>query len=244
MNRVRGALSRIKGGRLAALLKGRKASVLLMSDVPGDTPADIGSGLLIPQAPHPLPELPAEFTSLLFQRDAVAASTDVEAHVIASNAMAREAIAAAARAAGIEPRLHDELPVTDAAACGEALVESLRAATSGVHIWGGETTVKLPAHPGQGGRNQQLALAAARRLAGARDMLLLAAGSDGSDGVSDDAGALVDGGTLSRGEDGGYDAADCLRRADAAAFLEASGDIIHTGPTGTNVMDIVIGYKG
>jgi hydroxypyruvate reductase len=244
MNRVRGALSRIKGGRLAALLKGRKASVLLMSDVPGDTPADIGSGLLIPQAPHPLPELPAEFTSLPFQRDAVAASTDVEAHVIASNAMAREAIAAAARAAGIEPRLHDELPVTDAAACGEALVESLRAATSGVHIWGGETTVKLPAHPGQGGRNQQLALAAARRLAGARDMLLLAAGSDGSDGVSDDAGALVDGGTLSRGEDGGYDAADCLRRADAAAFLEASGDIIHTGPTGTNVMDIVIGYKG
>jgi len=243
INRVRSGLSRIKGGRLAALLKGRKAHVLLMSDVPGDTPADIGSGLLIPQAPHPLPELPVEFASLPFQRDAVAASMDVEAHVIASNAMALEAIAATARAAKVEPRLHDKLPATDAGACGEAIAGSLQTATSGVHIWGGETTVKLPAHPGQGGRNQQLALAAARRLAGSRDMLLLAAGSDGSDGVSDDAGALVDGGTLTRGEDGGYDAADCLRRADAAAFLEASGDLIHTGPTGTNVMDIVIGYK-
>ena len=243
INRVRGALSRIKGGRLAALLKGRKASVLLMSDVPGDVPADIGSGLLIPQAPHPLPELPAEFASMPFQREAVAASTDVEAQVIASNAMAREAIAVGAHAAGIEPQLHASLPATDAAACGEAMAEFLRAASPGVHIWGGETTVKLPAHPGQGGRNQQLVLAAARRLAGSQDMLLLAGGSDGSDGVTDDAGALVDGGTLSRGEDGGYDAVDCLRRADAAAFLEASGDLIHTGPTGTNVMDLIIGYK-
>ncbi|HSC47795.1 MAG TPA: DUF4147 domain-containing protein [Gammaproteobacteria bacterium] len=243
INRVRSALSRIKGGRLAALLKGRKASVLLMSDVPGDGPADIGSGLLIPQASQPLPELPREFASLPFQRDGVAASTQVEAHVIASNAMAREAIAVGARAAGVEPRLHDSLPATDAAACGEAVAASLRDAPPGIHIWGGETTVKLPAHPGLGGRNQQLALAAARRLAGSRGMLVLAAGSDGSDGVTDDAGALVDGGTLTRGEDGGYDAADCLQRADAAPFLEASGDLIHTGPTGTNVMDIIIGYK-
>ena len=53
----------------------------------------------------------------------------------------------------------------------------------------------------------------------------------------------MDGGSLARGEEGGYDASDCLRRADAGAFLEASGDLIHTGPTGTNVMDLVIGYK-
>lgn len=243
INRVRSALSRIKGGRLAAQLKGRKASVLLMSDVPGDGPSDIGSGLLIPQAPHPLPELPREFTSLPFQRGAVAASTQAEAHVIASNVMAREAIAVGARAAGIEPRLYDSLPAADAVACGEAIAESLRGAPPGIHIWGGETTVRLPAHPGLGGRNQQLALAAARLLAGSQDMLVLAAGSDGSDGVTDDAGALVDGGTLARGEDGGYDAADCLQRADAAVFLEASGDLIHTGPTGTNVMDLIIGYK-
>jgi hydroxypyruvate reductase len=243
INRVRGALSRIKGGRLTKLLKGRRADLLLMSDVPGDTPADIGSGLLIPQAPRTLPELPAEYALLPFQKDAEAASPEVRAEIVASNSMAREAIAAAARGAGLEARTHTSLPAAEAAACGEAVAGFLRSAPSGVHVWGGETTVKLPPHPGQGGRNQQLALAAARGIAGSGDILLLSAGSDGSDGATDDAGALVDGETLSRGEDGGFDAADCLKRADAAAFLEASGDLIHTGPTGTNVMDLIIGYK-
>jgi hydroxypyruvate reductase len=112
-----------------------------------------------------------------------------------------------------------------------------------VHIWGGETTVALPESPGQGGRNQQFALAAARVISGREDILLLAVGTDGADGVTDDAGALVDGGSLSRGEDGGYDAEDCLKRAAAADFLGASGDLIHTGPTGSNVMDLIIGYK-
>lgn len=243
INWVRGALSRIKGGRLAGLLKGRQATALLISDVPGDTPADIGSGLLIPQAPKPLPKLPAEFVSLPFQTMAVPPSPYVEVEIIASNMMAREAIAVAARTAGIEARVHDGLPASDAAACGEAVARLLKSAHAGVHIWGGETTVRLPPRPGQGGRNQQFALAAARELDGSRDVFLLAAGSDGSDGVTDDAGALVDGGTLDRGSEGGFDAADCLKRADAAVFLEASGDLIHTGPTGTNVMDLVIGYK-
>jgi len=81
-------------------------------------------------------------------------------------------------------------------------------------------------------------------LAGKEDVLLLAAGSDGSDGVTDDAGALVDGGSLARGEEAGYDAVDCLRRAAAGDFLEGSGDLIYTGPTGTNVMDLIIGHRG
>jgi hydroxypyruvate reductase len=103
--------------------------------------------------------------------------------------------------------------------------------------------VKLPEDPGRGGRNQQLALTAARILAGREGFYLLSAGTDGSDGATDDAGALVDGGTLERGEDAGYDAALCLARAAAADFMEASGELVHTGPTGTNVMDLVIGYK-
>ena len=243
VNRVRAGLSRIKGGRLARHLAGRRATLLLISDVPGDVMSDIGSGLLLPFPAGAMPELPARFAALPFQNDPVPGVHQVDAHIIASNALAREAVAAAARAAGIAAHVHEELPALDAAACGEAVARALFSAPAGVHIWGGETTVKLPENPGQGGRNQQLALAAARILAGHEGVLLLAAGTDGSDGVTDDAGALVDGGSVARGEDGGYDAADCLRRADAGEFLQASGDLVYTGPTGTNVMDLIIGYK-
>ena len=102
----------------------------------------------------------------------------------------------------------------------------------------------LPRDPGYGGRNQHLALAAATVLAGAADSALLAAGTDGIDGVTRDAGALVDGGTLERGTDAGLDASQCLARADSGRFLEASGDLLHTGPTYTNVGDLVLGLRG
>ncbi len=243
INRVRAALSRIKGGRLASRLHGRRATLLLISDVPGDVPSHIGSGLLLPGDEQPLPELPSRFAGLPYLKGRVAASSNVDAHIIASNSLAQAAVAAAARQSGVPVHLHSTLPATDAAACGKAMAESLMTGPAGVHIWGGETTVILPENPGQGGRNQQLALSAAIALAGCSDILFLAAGTDGSDGVTDDAGALVDGNSMARGDDGGYDAEDCLKRADAGDFLEASGDLVHTGPTGTNVMDLMIGFK-
>jgi hydroxypyruvate reductase len=86
-------------------------------------------------------------------------------------------------------------------------------------------------------------LAAAQALTGRDDTFLLAAGSDGTDGPTPDAGALVDGGTIERGSDGGFDAEAALAQADAGSFLEASGDLIRTGPTGTNVMDLMLGLK-
>ena len=101
----------------------------------------------------------------------------------------------------------------------------------------------LPAEPGQGGRCQHLALAVAMAIADQADVVLLAAGSDGSDGPGVAAGAMVDGQTLSRGSLDGWDAQDCLTHANAGAFLAASGDLIDTGPTGTNVRDVVIGLK-
>ena len=112
-----------------------------------------------------------------------------------------------------------------------------------VCVWGGESTVTLPANPGRGGRNQHLALAAARLIAGHPELLLLAVGTDGSDGVTEDAGALVDADTCARVALAELDADACLQRADAAAALGASGDLVHTGPTGTNVGDLVIGLK-
>ena len=110
-------------------------------------------------------------------------------------------------------------------------------------VWGGESTLVLPERPGRGGRNQHLALAAARLIAGHADLMLLAVGTDGSDGVTDDAGALVDAESCSRLTLAHLDPDACLRGADAATALAASGDLVHTGPTGTNVGDLVIGLK-
>ena len=131
----------------------------------------------------------------------------------------------------------------DAAACGRALARQLRDGPAGVYLWGGETSVRLPARPGRGGRNQHLALAAATVLAGAERCSLLCAGTDGSDGRGEDAGAIVDGGTLRRGQRQGLNADEALCRADSGRFLRASGDLLRTGPTGTNVMDVVVGIK-
>jgi hydroxypyruvate reductase len=80
-------------------------------------------------------------------------------------------------------------------------------------------------------------------LRGHDDAWFLSAGTDGTDGPTDDAGALVDGGTVTRGESAGFNAEQALAQADAGTFLEASGDLIQTGPTGTNVMDIMLGLR-
>jgi glycerate-2-kinase len=110
-------------------------------------------------------------------------------------------------------------------------------------IWGGETTVTLgSAEPGLGGRCQELALAAARTLAGARPgIALLAAGTDGRDGPTDAAGALVDGNTWTAAARAGRDLARDLVAHDAYRALDAAGALFRPGLTGTNVMDVVIG---
>src|SRR6185312_8723012 len=105
------------------------------------------------------------------------------------------------------------------------------------------STVRLPPSHGRGGRNQHLALAAARLMVAHEGHTLMAVGTDGTDGDTDDAGAVVDAGTLERGTLDGLDADECLERADSATFLEASGDLVHTGPTGTNVGDLVLGLR-
>jgi glycerate 2-kinase len=245
MNRVRSALSAIKGGRLAGRLGGRSARALLISDVPGDHPAVIGSGLLV--AGEPRGEWPTVPGDLAWVDELAQAPlrpgdlTPPELEIVASLGKAMGAVVGAARARDLPVFRHDEFLADEAAATGERLARQLLGAEPGVHVWGGETHVHLPEHPGRGGRNQHLALAAARLLAGHRHIRLLAAGTDGSDGNSEDAGALVDGGTVARGEAQGLDAGECLACADSGRFLAASGDLIHTGPTGTNVMDLVIG---
>ncbi|HET7921910.1 MAG TPA: DUF4147 domain-containing protein [Gammaproteobacteria bacterium] len=244
VNRVRCAVSCIKGGRLAMQLAGRRAELLLMQDVPGDRPEQVGSGLLMPPDRDVLPTLPPEFADLPLAAPIPQQHFEnVSLSVVASNRQMLEAVAKAAQSHQMPVTLHAELPHADALSCGERMAQQVRDGAPGLHIWGGETVVKLPAVPGRGGRNQALALSAAEILQGCRDCWLLSVGSDGADGNSGDAGALVDGSSIQRGADAGLDARDCLERADSGRFLEASGDLVHTGPTGTNVMDLILGYK-
>ncbi|MET0008186.1 MAG: MOFRL family protein [Candidatus Thiodiazotropha sp. 6PLUC4] len=132
----------------------------------------------------------------------------------------------------------------DAASTGRKLARQIVENPPGVTIWGGETTVNLPENPGRGGRNQHLALAGAEVLADSTACLLLSIGTDGTDGPTQDAGALVDGQTIYRAQEEGFDVGKSLAAADSGQLLAASGDLITTGPTGTNVMDLVIGLKG
>jgi glycerate-2-kinase len=106
-------------------------------------------------------------------------------------------------------------------------------------IAGGETTVTVTGK-GLGGRNMELALAFAREIRGREGITLLSAGTDGTDGPTDAAGAIVDGGTLLRAKAAGLDVEECLAENDSYHFLEKTHDLLITGPTGTNVMDLQI----
>lgn len=248
VNAVRKALSCIKAGRLARMLGNRQTLQLLMSDVPGDAPAAIGSGLLVPGDGELPPEVPAWLDAWLRLAPAAPAPGEkcfarITTEIVASAAHAREAAAQVARSLGYAVYEHGELVTGDAVERGQDLAQHVLDSPPGLHVWCGETTVRLPPLPGRGGRNQNLALAAALQLAGHENFWLLSAGTDGTDGPTEDAGALVDGGTLERGEQDDLDADHCLARADAGTFLQASGDLIRTGPTGTNVMDLMLGLK-
>ena len=105
-------------------------------------------------------------------------------------------------------------------------------------VWGGETTVTIRGQ-GKGGRNQELALAAAQALEGLAGVLLLALGTDGTDGPTDAAGAVATGETVARARTLGVDPAAYLRDNDSYHFFEALGDLLQTGPTGTNVNDLL-----
>jgi len=252
MNAVRSALSCIKGGRLVHALGARRTEVLLLSDVPGDDPRVIGSGLLCPDddALNVLRELalPGWIDTLLHAAPVAPARDDarfasVHTSIVATNAMARRAAAEAARGLGYAAYDHADELVGDVAIAARHISDDLSSAQPGVYLWGGETTLKLPSRVGRGGRNQHLALECAARLAGRDDFVLLVAGTDGSDGATHNAGAIVDGGTVERGQRAGLSAQLCLANADAATFLETVGEAICTGPTGTNVMDLIIAIR-
>jgi hydroxypyruvate reductase len=251
VNQLRGRLSRLKAGGLAQLVAPRRARVLLVSDVPGDDPRLIGSGLL--HAPRPAAEpagvaqLPTRMSEI-FARAAPAGASlhttrPIPTRIIASGRIACAAAAAAATAQGLQASVVRSRYAGDAARLGQRYARELARQPIGmVRIRHGESTVRLPPGAGRGGRNQHLALAAAIELErrGLTGACLLAAGTDGIDGASPDAGAVVDAGTCVRARDAGHDPGVSLERADSGSVLEASGDLLHTGATLTNVGDLVL----
>ncbi len=249
MNRVRKSLSCIKGGRLAQRFMGQQIKCLMISDVPDNLPQTIGSGFLSPSTGDEtrLPVIP-EWIKALAKAPPAPLPQDVcfQTVDIAVIATLKDAVHAATEEAlslGYEVSLCSEFVSDDAQLVGQQLARELCDGDFTLHIWGGETTVKLPDSPGRGGRNQQLALSAAIELSGRHQHYFLAAATDGSDGPTQDAGALVDGFTVERGSKAGLDAQQALTEANAGEFLQASNDIISTGPTGTNVMDLMLAIK-
>jgi hydroxypyruvate reductase len=222
LNRQRALLSRIKGGRLAAQLAGRAARALFISDVPDDDPAVIGSGLLGPAA---------------------SGVDRIERQIIASVDEAMEGVVTAALQRGLTAERVRQRFAGDATRLAARFAHELLMGNTRVRVWGGESTVRLPPQPGYGGRNQHLALAASKLLADYPDLLLLAAGTDGTDGPTAVAGGLVDADTCARLGLAGLDPDDCLSRADSGTALAAADALVSTGPTGTNVADLVIGLK-
>jgi glycerate 2-kinase len=181
-----------------------------------------------------------------------AAFDHVESHVIATNRVALDAAGRWAAALGLAVDLVEPAIVGEAAVAGANIGAAIvaRARQSGSAdparclIMGGETTVTIGTGAGVGGRCQELALAAARAMTGvALPVALLAAGTDGRDGPTDAAGAIVDATTWDRISAAGRDPARDLQRHDSYAALDAAGALVRTGPTETNVMDVVVGLS-
>jgi glycerate 2-kinase len=261
INAIRKHLSAIKGGRLARAAHPAQQVSILVSDVPDNTPDALASGPTMPDstsiedcnriaAKHNLlTQFPAPVREL-FQRHALEEtpkSDDPIFHrsrwwTVLSNATLIEAAESEAERQGFKVEVDNNCDDWDYGRAVDYLlgrVRELRKHSERVClISGGEVTVKVT-NGGVGGRNQQFALACAQRIAG-ENVTVLSAGTDGIDGNSAAAGAIVDGTTLQRAQARGLDAETHLANFNAYPFFAALGDTIMTGPTGNNLRDLRI----
>lgn len=260
INTIRKHISATKGGQLARIAAPARVVSLILSDVVGDDPATIASG---PTAPDPTYfadavaivdkydlrlRLPRRVSERLLNgaqetpKPGDPVFDSVENLVIGSNQKSLEAAAGAARELHYHPLILSsfvEGETRDVARMHAAIARQVRVhgqpvATPACIISGGETTVTLRGD-GKGGRNQEFALAAAIDISGMENTIVLSAGTDGTDGPTDAAGAIADGSTLQRSK---RNAAEALEANDSYRFFEELGDLIITGATGTNVMDL------
>jgi hydroxypyruvate reductase len=260
MNCVRRHLSGIKGGRLAAACHPARVVTLLISDVPGDRPADIASGPTVGDPTTCLDalaivkrygiELPAAVREVLESgrgesiKPGDARLARCETRMIATPQMALEAAAIVAREAGITPYILGNAIEGEARDVGKAMAGmALQVAEYGqpfarpcVMLSGGETTVTVRGQ-GRGGRNVEFLLSLGLTLEGRAGIHVIAGDTDGVDGQEEIAGAVLAPDTLERAWGLGIKPADSLQNNDGHGFFGALGDSVVTGPTLTNVND-------
>lgn len=268
VNTIRKHLSAVKGGRLAEMAAPAAVYTLILSDVVGDPLEVIGSGPTVPDPTtfedawkivdqyQLAPILPARVVQRLqagragaipdTPKPGAAVLARVFNAVIASNYIAARAAAVAAGQAGLETCLLTTFVEGEAREVGRVVAGLAKGLVTdqgpvkrpACLVLGGETTVSLRGD-GQGGRNQEMALAAAIALQGWPKTLVVCLGTDGTDGPTDAAGAFADGSTVEKARAAGLEAVEYLNRNDAYNFFAAIGDLIVTGPTRTNVNDLI-----
>lgn len=254
MNILRRHLSRIKGGRLAAACFPARVTNLLISDVPGDAPADIASGptvgddSTIEDAQRILQKYKIDIdTSFLTEsiKPDDPRLQSVTTHFVATPAFSLAAAVRVAEGQGIAVHILGDALEGEARMLGTEHAALAQHVASGKHpdfkppcilLSGGETTVTVTGK-GSGGRNVEYALALAVSLAGQENVYALAADTDGVDGMADIAGAFVTPDTVARGAAKGRDAVAALADNDGHGYFGALGDSLVTGPTQTNVND-------
>ncbi len=260
MNAIRKQVSRVKGGRLAALAHPARVVSLVVSDVPGDDPAQVASGPTVPDATNRQTalefiegfgvELPDRVRHHLDTStddtpnpdDSVFASHHVS--VIASAAISLEAAASVAQDAGFNPVILSDaiegeardVGVVHAAIAREVRLRDRPFTAPTILFSGGETTVTIRDKVGRGGRNTEFLLAFAGGIEGL-DVTALAADTDGIDGSESNAGAFANGATWERLRALGHDPRALLTGHDAWSAFDYLGDLFVPGPTGTNVND-------
>lgn len=261
MNAIRKHVSTIKGGRLAAAAFPARVVSLVVSDVPGDDPAQVASGPTVPDSVTRSDALAMiesrniklpERVMAHISRDECAAPTPAdpvfsrnEVRVIASARLSLEAAAARVEAQGINAAILSDaiegeaydVGRVHAALASEVALRGRPFTAPVVILSGGETTVTLGAKPGRGGRNTAFLMGLAEGLEGVCGVTALAADTDGIDGTEDNAGAFVDGGSFDRLRGLGQDPMGFVQRQDPYSAFEVLGDIYAPGPTGTNVND-------
>jgi glycerate 2-kinase len=261
INAVRKHLSAIKGGQLARIAAPARVLSLILSDVVGDDLDVIGSGPTAPDAStfesayavlekYELRErVPARVRERLRNGATETPKADdslfehVENIIVGSNQQSLESAARQAKEMGYRTLILSSTiqgETQDVARMHAAIARQIRLQGQPVRppacvISGGETTVTISNGSGRGGRNQEFTLAAALDIAGLEDTLILSAGTDGTDGPTDAAGAMADGATIARAH---LNAGEALSGHDAYPFFADTGDLVITGATGTNVMDL------
>lgn len=253
INTLRKRLSGVKGGRFALHCSPARVEAIILSDILGDPVDMIASG---PAAADPVTAAQAQAVAAkygvdtdpvvreLLKQETPKEVPNVHTQIIGSVRELCRAAGAAAEELGYEPILLTDHLDWEASDAGRWLAEQMLPHVGKgrrlAFLAGGETVVRLKGN-GLGGRNQELALAAAEKLSGISGACIISVGSDGTDGPTDAAGGYVDGDTLSDLCSAGIDYDGALENNDAYHAFQAVDGLIITGPTGTNVNDVAIG---